>query len=348
MIETRYLQAPSNEQQTLRADDTQSRTDDIAAVFPYLGTLATRADNSLDSDERIHADIEYRKFNWSFRYWHNNADFYDLFGPKERSRKGDAFIINYEKALIYDLPRRLDIDASVAYYTGLDTLPNNQNVPSSFEDLASAYVDLSYTHTRKSLGSVDHEKGFRWDVVGYADYADNDFVPKARAGVDFGFALPFKHSSIWLYNSAGVSGGDRDNTLANWYFGAFGNNYVDDGDIKRYRNFYSFPGFDFDQLHGQDFAKSMLEWNLPPVILREVGIPAFYLSWIRAALFAGVLVTDIGDNEYEETYTSLGAQVDLHFTIVHRLPMTLSVGFAQGYIGGTKFDDEWMISLKIL
>ncbi len=79
-----------------------------------------------------------------------------------------------------------------------------------------------------------------------------------------------------------------------------------------------------------------------------MGTPAFYLSWIQAALFAGVLVTDIGDGEFKETYNSLGFQADLHFTIVHRLPMTLSLGFAQGYIDGHKYDNEWMISLKIL
>jgi len=317
-----------------------------------FNSLTVNASYSLDSSdsssERLHADVEYQMLDWRLRYWHNNADFYDLFGPTKRARKGDAFIVGYEKALIFDLPRRMDLDVAAAYYTGLDTLPNNQNVPTSFEDLASAYIDLSYTHTRKSLGSVDHEKGFRWDVAGYADYAGSDFVPKVRAGLDFGFALPLKHSSIWLYNAAGISGGDRDNTLANWYFGAYGNNYVDDRDIKRYRNFYSFPGFDIDQLHGQNFARSMLEWNLPPVTFKEVGTPAFYLSWIRAALFAGVLGTDIGDGEFSETYTSLGFQADLHFTIVHRLPMTLSLGFAQGYISGHKFDNEWMISLKIL
>jgi len=79
-----------------------------------------------------------------------------------------------------------------------------------------------------------------------------------------------------------------------------------------------------------------------------VGTPTFYLSWIRTALFAGVLVTDIGDGEFEQTYSSLGIQADLQFTIVHRLAMTLSVGFAQGYIDGHKYDNEWMISLKIL
>ena len=198
------------------------------------------------------------------------------------------------------------------------------------------------------MGALDHEKGFRWDVVAYADYAGSSFVPKIRAGFDFGFALPIKHSSIWLYSAAGIADGDRDNSLANWYFGAFGNNYVDDGEEKRYRKFYSFPGFEIDQIAGQNFARSVLEWNLPPISFKEVGTPSFYLSWIRPAVFAGALITDIGKDRYKETYTSIGAQLDLHFTVVHRLPMTISVGYAQGYIGSSRSDNEWMISLKIL
>ncbi|MDH3645731.1 MAG: hypothetical protein OER80_03070 [Gammaproteobacteria bacterium] len=311
-------------------------------------TLSHSLDSSLSSSETLHADIEYRKFNWRFHYWHNTADFYDLSGPTERSRKGDAFIVGYEKALIFDKPRRMDLDVSVAHYTGLDTLPNNQNVATSFTKLSSANIDLSYSHTRKSLGSVDHEKGFRWDVASYADYVGSDFISKFRAGLDFGFALPLKHSSLWFYNSAGRSSGDRNNAFANWFFGSYGNNYVDDGEVKRYRDFDSFPGFDIDQLSGQDFGKSIIEWNLPPVTFKEVGIPAFYLSWMRTALFAGTLVTDIGSGTFDKTYNSLGIQTDLHFTIVHRLPMTLSVGFAQGYVGSNKFDNEWMVSLKIL
>ena len=73
---------------------------------------------------------------------------------------------------------------------------------------------------------------------------------------------------------------------ANWYFGAYGNNYVDDEEIKRYREFYSFPGFEIDQLSAQTFAKSTLEWNLPPLRFAHAGIPSFFLSYIRPALFA--------------------------------------------------------------
>ena len=60
------------------------------------------------------------------------------------------------------------------------------------------------------------------------------------------------------------------------------------------------------------------------------------------------MVADVGDSEYEQTYYNLGAQVDLTFTIAHRHPMILSFGYAQGYVDSSKYDTEWMISLKIL
>ena len=305
-------------------------------------------DDSLSTSERLHADIEYRRLNWRLRYWHNNADFYDLFGPTERSRKGDAIIAGYSRALIFDQPRTLNFEAEAAWYTGLDTLPANQNVESDFEDLVSVSAELTYSHTRKSLGAIDHEKGWRWKLGAYADHANGDTFPRALAGLDFGFALPLKHASLWLYNAAGTAHGKRRESLANWYFGAFGNNYVDDREVRRYREPYSFPGFEIDEISGQDFFKSVLELNLPPLRFEEMGTPSFYVQDLRTSLFAGVLLTDPGTSRLEETYNSLGVQFDLAFTIVHRLPMTLSFGYAQGYIDGSKWDEEWMISLKIL
>lgn len=305
-------------------------------------------DGSLDSSERLHADVRYETLAWRFRYWHNDADFYDLFGPTERARKGDALIIGHEYPLIFDGPRRLDLDTEVAYYTGLDTLPGNQNVGAEFEDLLSATVELKYRHTQQSLGAIDHEKGIRWDVAAYLDHANGEVVPKLRGGFDFGFALPLNNSSVWLYTSAGIAGGDRENSLGNWYFGAYGNNYVDDGEIKRYREYQSFPGFDIDELSGQDFAKTVLEWNLPPVRFAHLGTPSIFLSSARPALFASVLLKDIGDDAFRETYYNFGTQVDFQFTIAHRQPMILSIGYAQGFVDSTKFDEEWLLSLKIL
>ena len=58
-------------------------------------------------------------------------------------------------------------------------------------------------------------------------------------------------------------------------------------------------------------------------------------------------VTDPGD-DLERSLISAGFQVDFAFTLTHRLPMTLSLGYAIGREGGKKRDDEWLVSLKIL
>jgi hypothetical protein len=319
------------------------------AQFHKLDLSASYSpDGSLPSDERLHANLRYQTPMWRFEYWHNGADFYDLFGPTKRSRKGDAFLVEYDKALIYDDPRRLDLSVLGAYFTGLDTLPLNQNVPSGFSEIISGQVELAYTDTRRSQGSVDHEKGYRWDLVANVDEAGGDTVTRFQGGFDFGFALPLGNSSVWLYNSAGVATGNPQNSLASFYFGGFGNNYVDDGEVKRYRDYDRFPGFEIDALAGRRFGKSVLELNLPPLRFEEIGSPGFFLGYARPALFVGALTAEPADGSERRTAYDAGAQVDLSFTVLNRLDMTLSFGYAAGFEDGRKLDDEWMLSLKIL
>jgi hypothetical protein len=78
-----------------------------------------------------------------------------------------------------------------------------------------------------------------------------------------------------------------------------------------------------------------------------MGRPGFYLGHLRPAVFFGALVADPGDS-LERTVTTIGAQLDLSFTLAHRLPMTISLGYAAGYEDGDRRDNEWMASLKIL
>ena len=305
-------------------------------------------DDDLSSSEKLHARIDYETLNWKFSYWHNDADFYDLFGPTKRSRKGDAFLVSYDKALIYDSPRMLDFSLDVNYFKGIDTLPDNQNAPSFLiEDLLTASAALRYTDTRRSLGAVDHEKGWRWNLALETDHANSESVAKIRTGLDIGFALPWKHSSVWLYTAAGGSDGPQSNPLSYSYFGGFGNNYVDDGDVKRYRHYYSLPGWEIGEISGRTYGKATLEWNLPPVLFRDAGTPSLFLKHMRTAVFASTLHTDI-DKAWERHAESAGIQVDFQFTLAHRLPMTLSVGYAMGFENGKKIDDEWILSLKVL
>ena len=86
---------------------------------------------------------------------------------------------------------------------------------------------------------------------------------------------------------------------------------------------------------------------MPPIRFRNVGKPGLFLSYARPALFFGALRTDPG-RSFERTVTSAGIQIDWQFTLVHRLPMTFSIGYAAGFEDGDELDNEWLVSLKIL
>ena len=301
----------------------------------------------LDKGQEWHGDISYNTLFWHFTYWHNRADFYDLFGPTERSRKGDALESGYHEVLVFDPPRQLDFTADLNLYAGLDTLPGAQNVQTNDRNIATGKLGLVYTNAEQSLGSVDYEEGYRAEAHLITDYAHDQAYPKLHVGFDFGFALPWAHSSIWFYNAAGATEGDKSNVLDYFYFGAFGNNYVDDRDVKRYRTYDSFPGFGIDDISARDFVKSTAEWNLPPVRFDDVGSTGFYLSSLRSALFAGIMYADPG-NEGHKTLENVGFQLDWNFTIAVRLPMTLSIGDAVGFDDGRAHQNEIMVSLKIL
>jgi hypothetical protein len=301
----------------------------------------------LPDKERIHADIEYRTLDWKLRYWHNDADIYDLAGPVLRSRKGDAVIISYDKAKIYDPPRQLNLFGSVAGYWGLEQLPSAQNVVSP-KNIYSGELGIRYTNTRQSLGGVDHEKGFAGRIVGGVDMAEDRLYPHLYGGADYGVALPWPNSSVWAYAAAGFAAGEPESPLGAYYFGSFRNNYVDNRPEKRYRELESFPGFDIDQIAAREFGKVTGEINLPPVRFEEVGAPAFFLSYARPALFGGTMLLRSPEKRSYQLF-DIGAQVDLGFTVVMRLPMVFSVGVAHGF-GDKDIDGqtEWMASLKIL
>jgi len=310
-------------------------------------TVSVSPFQQLSALERLHVDVEFKSLDWRIRYWHNDADFYDLFGPVERSRKGDAIIVGYKKAKIYDPPRQLDIFGTAAAYFGLRQLPTAQNVQTGFRNLLSTEIGARYTDTYKSLGAVDHEKGIGWHVTAGGDYAKSDFYPHIQGGFDGGVALPINNASAWIYTSAGIAGGKSESPLGSYYFGSFRNNYVDDREVKRYREVDSLPGFDIDEIDARKFGKAIVELNLPPVRFAELGTPSFYVSSARTALFAGILATERAGGG-SPSYQTVGGQIDFNFTVALRLPMTLSFGVAAGFRNGHYRQTELLASLKIL
>jgi hypothetical protein len=307
-----------------------------------------------ESGERGHARVthQYQRVDallpgsWTTELTYNRADFYDIFGPTRISRKGYSGEVTYRRPMIYDEPRRMDLTVRTGYWGNLEELPYAQDVDATFDALARVSARLDYSFVDRSLGAVDDEQGHKWYAMTGASHADSSVTPHAYGGFDFGRALPQGHSSVWLRTAAGFAVGDRDEIFSRFYFGGFRNNYVDHQEVKRYREPWSMPGFDIDELSGRTFVRSMLEWNLPPVRFSRVGTPDFYLSWARPALFATALITD--PDEESRTWHSLGFQVDFQFTLLSRKDMMLSVGYAAGFSEDGHEQNEVMVSLKIM
>jgi hypothetical protein len=317
--------------------------------FASLGvTAAYTPSTGLPSEERGHVDVYGRYEFWKAELAWNRSDFYDLFGPTKRSRKGYAAKLGYDWLLIYDDPRRLDAFFDVAWYDKIDTLPTAQNVPTSFTRLLTTSAELKYTEVRQSIGAAEDEKGVVWSVLYTGQETLGATSPQLQGTLGYGIPLPIHNSSIWSWTAGGIANGANNPTLASFYFGGFGNNYVDDKSIKRYREPQSLPGFDIDEVSALHFVKELVELNAPPIVFESAGTPGLYLNWLRASVFAAGLWTEPQNPSLRKTYSSFGAQADLRFSLLHWYGMTLSVGYGAGFAGSRKAGNEWMVSLKIM
>ena len=139
----------------------------------------------------------------------------------------------------------------------------------------------------------------------------------------------------------------RAEPFANFFFGGFGNNYVDHKDEQRYREYASLPGAGLNEIGGRNFVKAVVEWTC-----RRCGSPrgdaGFYLTWMRPAVFVSGLVTNLDAPAARRTVTNAGGQLDFRLSVLSSLDLTLSVGGAVAFEDGAAPRREAMISLSIL
>ncbi|HLF55618.1 MAG TPA: hypothetical protein VI942_02110 [Thermoanaerobaculia bacterium] len=320
---------------------------DLFSLSQLKLTLSYSPDSELESEEALHALAEFRYLEWSAHASWNRADFYDLFGPTKTGRKGYALGLEYQTSLIQDLPnRQLDFHVAATGYGDMDTLPGFQNVASPATELVEAETGIHYKSVRNSLGSIETEEGVDLTVTGGDQLVSGEHFPWAHADLALGTGLPIDHSSLWLRTSIGGAFGDRDSPFGNVFFGGFRNNYVDHQEYRRYHDLLAFPGFEIDEIQAHNFGKAMLEWNLPPIRPRG-GTSSAHVNWIGAALFGGVLASDIDHDRLRREYTTAGVQIDTRFTVLTHLQFTLSLGAAYGKEQGGESVDEFMVSLKL-
>ncbi len=302
----------------------------------------------LAANERLHAAFNYRLWKMKIGATYNLADFYDLFGPTKMSRKGNSLTLGTGDYLLFDEPETMEYQIGLGTYWGLEALPQFQNIATSYDKFLSLNARINYQNTVKSLGAVDEEKGLIWQLVSHSNYVNSKLYPRFHVNVAYGTLLPINHSSIWFRGSGGYSFGERGISFSNFYFGGFGNNWVDRGEIKRYRDEYSFPGVTINSIGGAEYLRGMVEWDLPPIRFRRFGVPSFYCNWARVALFTSGITTTFEKYADLRTVGNAGGQIDFRLVIFSSLESTLSFGYAFAAEQNQRVTREFMVSLKIL
>jgi len=310
-------------------------------------TLAYSPGQKLDKSERFHAKLAYTHEEWSVRLAKNATDFYDLFGPTKTSRKGHSASVSYHGYWIFDRPRLFDYTVTASYYGGLDTVPDYQNVRAPYREYSTLKAQMAYQDLRRTPGAVEEERGYKWSLAASGSRVNGENFPRVSATFDAGALLPLGHSSLWLRTAAGKSWGEATNPFSRFFFGGFGNNYVDYQDHARYRTTSSLPGLELNEAGGNDFGKATLEWNLPPIRFRKVGVYGLFANWARFSLFTSYLGTDLGREALRKKYLSAGLQLDVSLVLFSDLDSKLSVGYGVARHDG-RSSREVMASLKLL
>jgi len=322
------------------SDDVSSRILDL--TFSY-----SPPNKHIQDNESYHLKGDFQLRKWGLHLAYNKTDFYDLFGPTKVSRKGFSAGVSYKDDLIYDKPRIMTLSSDFTAYTGLDELPFSQDVSIDAKTIVECNTDITYKNLQSSQGSIDDEKGYILGSHINLSYAKDKMHVLLHSQADYGIPLFINHSSIWLRTAGGVSPGKRNDPFDNFYIGGFQNNWVDDKDVQRYREWNSFPGKDISSISGTNFLKAMLEFELPPLRFRESGIIPFYLRWMRTSLFSSALATNIENSTLRKMYYNIGVQVDFQFVALSLLRTYLSFGYAAAVDNDKNYTHEFMMSLKL-
>jgi hypothetical protein len=299
--------------------------------------------------QKIHGQIQWDYWSWSFSATYNKTDFYDLFGPTKRSRAGYSIGIGYNKIKTNRSPLKWHYGFGVNHYGDLEVLPQFQNVASPIGNFQSLSVETGISKLRRTLGGVEDEKGFTWELTAHSYIANGSVYPSIISEQHIGWLVPgIRNTSFWIRNSAGQSFGKRGSSFSTFYFGGFRNNYVDWQAPDQYRKILAFPGADIDAIDAHNFIKTMGELNLKPIRLRNVGTTWLYPTYLKTSLFATHILLDPDYTKSQRNIFNAGAQLDLELVMFSYMKTIWSAGYARKFEDSKLPNEQWMFSVKLL
>ena len=289
------------------------------------------------------------RYDWRAYAELNNADFYDLFGPTKVGRKGYVFGVGHHSNVDLRRPAPSRLRHRRPYCRQSRSAAAVSEHPGG-RVANGGHRSEAVVHPRRGIDREGRRRegdaGDRrcWPSTGWQG---RRFRARTRRSIAASSCRSRIRPSV-VRSAGGASSRPASEPFANFFFGGFGNNWIDRGDEKRYRTHYSFPGVGLNEIGGRNFVKSLVEWNMPPKVFRRIGTPGFYLTWARPAVFAGVLATNLDAPGIRRELANVGAQMDFRFTALSNLDLTLSIGGAAAFEDGVGPRRELMVSLKIL
>ena len=283
----------------------------------------------------------------------NRSDFYDLFGPTKRSRKGYAAKLGYDQLLIYDDPRRLEVSSTSRTTTRSTRCRMRRTSRRRSTRLVHRRGRACTTPTcaaRSAPSTTRRAWPGRSSPTGQPRARRLD-AADARHASTTASRCRSPNSSLWLRSAAGGRQRRPRQPARELLLRRLRQQ------LRRRRRGQALPRVLLvprlrDQ-RDRAGSTSCARWSSGTCrrwCSNRSATPGFHLALAAAG---GVRVGAV-DRSGE-----LGAAQGLrerrravrpaHFSVLHWYDMTLSVGYAVGYQSGKRRSGtEWMISLKIM
>ena len=296
---------------------------------------------------RYHFDAKYEyKKQLLFRVQHNAANFYDLINKRKRSTMQTKIILGNTHYWKYDQPHRIKHVNQLAAYIGTQAI-NDNIVKVKRSDFFVFQSMFESSNLRRSVGSVDAERGTRWGLTLMTFHVEPQNFKHVGGihGEWENYSIwGWPHNTLHLKLYAGIRYIKENMAIGRFYFGGFGNRFLENEKVDHFSKVFRFPGMPIYSLPAKHFVKAMVEQKLPPLRFSNAYLGRHCLSHADLSCFSQALSVEpyLGG-----AWIDLGAQLNLHFRHWFNLESTLSFGIARAWNVHTS-SWEWFISFKPL
>ena len=296
---------------------------------------------------RFHFDIKYQyKLEWLLRYQHNASNFFDLVNKLKRSTIQKKITIQNTHYWLYDEPHKIKhVNDLSAYF---DAQYINDNTIRIYKPNFIVYQSVfESSNLRRSIGSIDAEKGVKWGftiMTYHVDPKNFQHVGGVHGECAIYTTWGWPHNTVHFKVDAGIRHTRNTMAIGWFYFGGFGNRYLENEDVNQFRKTFRFPGIPIYDLPANRFLKTLIEQKLPPLRFGNAYIQHHCLNYTDLSVFTQALATKL---KWQSLWLNAGAQVNLHFRHWYNLESTLSFGIAKAW-NVNQSSWEWFISFKPL